>query len=57
VDFKKTKIYPRELRKFWKEKIFFLDCLTLEDELDRLSRKDSNKLPFYAAEYPRREHI
>jgi hypothetical protein len=27
VDFKKTKMYPRELRKFWKEKNFFLDCL------------------------------
>jgi len=50
-------MYPREVRKFWKEKFFFLDCLTLEDEIDRLSRSDSNKLPFYDAENPSRAHI
>jgi hypothetical protein len=43
LDFKTTKIYPREFRKFYKEKNFFLDCLILEDGIDRLSRNDSKK--------------
>jgi hypothetical protein len=30
----------------------FLDCLILEDGIDRLSQNVSNKLPLYAAEKP-----
>jgi len=28
---------------------FFLDCLTLDDGIDRLTRNVGTKLPFYAA--------
>jgi hypothetical protein len=35
----------------------FLDCLTLEDGTNSLSRNVGKKLPFYAAQNPRRAQI
>ena len=35
----------------------FLDSLTLDDWTNKLSDNTSNKLPFYAAQNPRRVHI
>ena len=34
---------------FYDSPVDFLDCLTLEDGIGRLSRHFSNKLPIYAA--------